>query len=86
MVHAATETNMKSTSVTAAPRVDDAKEKAIETRIINQLRKELDEQECEIFRQYDKVGKLFKEDSNSKHVNLFSHPEWLDVSKAHHRT
>ena len=74
-----------SVALAPAPKPDDVKDKAIEKRIMNQLRRELEEREFDIYKQYDKLAQLFNDDSAERRFNLTSHPEWIDLTKSLHK-
>ena len=86
LAHTASRFQSPSTSLAPAPKADDAKEKAIETRIMNQLRRELDEQEYEVYKQYGKLAQLFNDDTANRRFNLTSLPEWIELTKSLHKT
>lgn len=53
---------------------------------MNQLRRELDEQEYEVYKQYGKLAQLFNDDTANRRFNLTSLPEWIELTKSLHKT
>ena len=74
-----------SVALAAATKPDDAKERAIETRIMNQLRRELEEREYEVYKQYGQLAQLFNDGSADGRFNVTSHPEWIDQTRSLHK-
>ena len=73
-----------SVALAGASKPDDAKERAIETRIMNQLRRELEEREYEVYKRYGKLAQLVNDGSAEGRFNLASHPEWVDLTRSLH--
>ena len=88
LAHTASHFKTPAPSVALAPAAkgEDGKDRAIETRIMNQLRRELEEQEYEIYKQYGKLAQLFNDGSAHRRFNLTSLPEWIGLTTSLHKT
>ena len=57
----------------------------IEKRIINGLRRQLEEREFEIFKKFGALAELADNGNKEKRFNLLTSPDWLTLTKQLHR-
>lgn len=52
----------------------------METRLINQLTKELDKREFQIYERHGKYSQFIFNDKETDLYNLVEHPEWIEMT------
>jgi len=52
----------------------------VETRLINQLTKELDKREFQIYERHGKDSQFIFNDKETDLYNLVEHPEWIEMT------
>ena len=62
-------------------KLEESQNRVIEKRIINSLRRQLEEKEFEIYQQFGKLTEDAKTGDKLSRLNLMTSPDWLDLSK-----